>query len=303
MRPPVCKHAASRWQGKSPAGLLDCYEVSEDWEQRTTHAPLLLLLHSRKEPGQAIAYKVQHTNCVFKWIDQQNVITNHSPFWTDSLAGGLVRLTLGFETSQLIPTNAAWQQWIWKWIKQLHPHNHLGGGKQKTRILLVSQVLWAHGKAELQLHLSYRSLSAQGLPAWWEAKCCPLHVINTLAQRCHTIHSHERLSLLQQPLPSLPSIQRPTRTPVIDVQMDAVPKVSPNLGQTLVQDKDQWLPWPVTKPGRQEGKASKLQLERARLLGDRCAQIHSQINNNGFQQNKTKIPRGYCSSLAVTKCT
>lgn len=126
---------------------------------------------------------------------------------------------------------------------------------------------------------------------------------HTCTKMPYNTYSHERLSLLQQPLPSLPSIQRPTRTPVIDVQMDAVPKVSPNLGQTLVQDKDQWLPWPVTKPGRQEGKASKLQLERARLLGDRCAQIHSQINNNGFQQNKTKIPRGYCSSLAVTKCT
>lgn len=58
----------------------------------------------------------------------------------------------------------------------------------------------------------------------------------------YNIHTDERLPLLQQPLPSLLSIQRPTGTPVIDVQMDAVPKVSPDLGQTSVQDKDQWLP-------------------------------------------------------------
>lgn len=79
----------------------------------------------------------------------------------------------------------------------------------------------------------------------------------------------------------LPSIQTPTRTPVIGVQMDVVPKVSPNLGQTSVQDRDQWRPWPVTKPGRQEGKASKLQLEITTLPGHRCAQIHSQTDNNG----------------------
>lgn len=79
----------------------------------------------------------------------------------------------------------------------------------------------------------------------------------------------------------LPSAQTPTRTPVIDVQMDVVPKVSPNLGQTSVQDRDQWLPWPVTKPGRQEGKASKLQLKITTLPGHRCVQIHSQTDNNG----------------------
>lgn len=79
----------------------------------------------------------------------------------------------------------------------------------------------------------------------------------------------------------LPGIQTPTGTPVIDVQMDVVPKVSPNLGQILVQDRDQWLPWPVTKPGRQEGKASKLQLGTTILPGHRCVQIPSQTDNNG----------------------
>lgn len=37
----------------------------------------------------------------------------------------------------------------------------------------------------------------------------------------------------------VPSIQTRTRTPVIDVQMDVVPKVSLNLGQTSVQGRDQ----------------------------------------------------------------
>lgn len=78
-----------------------------------------------------------------------------------------------------------------------------------------------------------------------------------------------------------PSIQTRTRTPVIDVQMDVVPKVSLNLGRTSVQDRDQWLPWPVTKPGRQEGKAAKLQLGLTTLPGHRCAQIHTQTDNNG----------------------
>lgn len=77
---------------------------------------------------------------------------------------------------------------------------------------------------------------------------------------------------------ALPSIQTRTRIPVIDVQMDVVPKVSLNLGQTSVQDRDQWLPWPVTKPGRQEGKAAKLQLGLTTLPGDRCAQIHTQTD-------------------------
>lgn len=79
----------------------------------------------------------------------------------------------------------------------------------------------------------------------------------------------------------LPSIQTRTRTPVIDVQMDVVPKVSLNLGQTSVQDRDQWLPWLVTKPGRQEAKAAKLQLGLTTLPGHRCAQIHRQTDNNG----------------------
>lgn len=96
----------------------------------------------------------------------------------------------------------------------------------------------------------------------------------------YNVYSYGGLCFSDIPQP-LPGVQTPTRTPVIDVQMDVVPKVSPNLGQTSVQDRDQWLPWPVTKPGRQEGKASKLQLEITTLPGHRCAQIHSQTDNNG----------------------
>lgn len=120
-------------------------------------------------------------------------------------------------------------------------------------------------KAELPTAPGLLLNVSQDLGAWWEAKCCLLYVINILAaslldvisglrgeKSCgskssksemmhYKVHSYGGLCFSNHS-PAPPGIQTPTRTPVIDVQMDVVPKVSPNLGQTSVQGRDQWLP-------------------------------------------------------------
>lgn len=183
----------------------------------------------------------------------------------------------------------------------LHQQARLVGSRKPKS---PSQALWAW-KAELHLCLAYCSvLAKEDLSDRWKIKGCLLYARNTSGvslcdasqawdgKRTHNvalpwiwneplyINSYGELCFSNHPQ-TTPSIQTRTRTPVIDVQMDVVPKVSLNLGQTSVQDRDQWLPWPVTKPGRQEGKAAKLQLGLTTISGHRCAQIYTQTDNNG----------------------